>query len=360
MAGYKKPPKHSQFKKGKSGNPKGRPKGSKNNNSMQELLEKELNSELQLADGNIITKKHAAVKNFTNTIVKTDKPHEAARGLEIIHKMESEDKDIIRARQFVAKILKDDFLNEDDIDDFIKGRKDPKFNYPKSVNKLYNKEKVKDIKAFEAVRKNQILAEFYSLIETERSLNTLINTVKNDLEFWEYVDANILQAFNLNQDQVEDITNILDNTRCFAKSDNKVLTGLYRYWISTRSNLDYYLFSTRDYLKESSYYSENEDLYFGRDDEFVEKVMQKECPDLTKDECTETLTNLKNKYDNFISIDNDFEYIDKDTCIGDVKSELYMWLNTENKETISMEGALKQINKKYNLNLKLEMFYPYL
>jgi hypothetical protein len=28
--GYKKPPKHSQFKKGQSGNPKGRPRGSRN------------------------------------------------------------------------------------------------------------------------------------------------------------------------------------------------------------------------------------------------------------------------------------------------------------------------------------------
>jgi hypothetical protein len=28
--GYKKPPKHSQFKKGQSGNPRGRPRGSKN------------------------------------------------------------------------------------------------------------------------------------------------------------------------------------------------------------------------------------------------------------------------------------------------------------------------------------------
>lgn len=36
--GYKKPPKHSQFKKGKSGNPKGRPK--KQENTINDILEK--------------------------------------------------------------------------------------------------------------------------------------------------------------------------------------------------------------------------------------------------------------------------------------------------------------------------------
>lgn len=42
MAGYKDPPKHAQFKKGQSGNPNGRPKGTRNlkTDLLEELSEK--------------------------------------------------------------------------------------------------------------------------------------------------------------------------------------------------------------------------------------------------------------------------------------------------------------------------------
>ena len=45
--GYKKPPKSSQFKKGQSGNPKGRPKKSKNANKMMHDI---LNEEMQFTE----------------------------------------------------------------------------------------------------------------------------------------------------------------------------------------------------------------------------------------------------------------------------------------------------------------------
>jgi hypothetical protein len=45
--GYKKPPKKSRFKPGSSGNPKGRPKGSKN---LSTILRQRLNKKVQVAE----------------------------------------------------------------------------------------------------------------------------------------------------------------------------------------------------------------------------------------------------------------------------------------------------------------------
>jgi len=68
--GYGRPPKDTQFKPGQSGNPRGRPKKSKN---VDELLEKELDAIVTLQEGGQplrITKREAIIKQFVNLAIK--------------------------------------------------------------------------------------------------------------------------------------------------------------------------------------------------------------------------------------------------------------------------------------------------
>ncbi len=70
--GYKRPPKHSQFRKGESGNPKGRPKGSLN---VATALERELNQRVTIKENGAartITKFEAAIKQLVNKAASGD------------------------------------------------------------------------------------------------------------------------------------------------------------------------------------------------------------------------------------------------------------------------------------------------
>ena len=70
--GYKKPPKHSQFKPGQSGNPKGRPKGTKN---LATDLQEELTAKIVVREGSQdqkISKQRALVKTLFNNALKGD------------------------------------------------------------------------------------------------------------------------------------------------------------------------------------------------------------------------------------------------------------------------------------------------
>ncbi|WP_425052792.1 DUF5681 domain-containing protein [Psychromarinibacter sp. S121] len=68
--GYGKPPKHSRFKKGQSGNPRGRPKGAK---GFKASLKRELATKVTVRDGNRemkISKAEAAAKRLMANALK--------------------------------------------------------------------------------------------------------------------------------------------------------------------------------------------------------------------------------------------------------------------------------------------------
>ena len=74
QVGYGKPPQHTRFKKGESGNPAGRPKGTKN---LTTLFEKELKQRVVVTENGrrrSITKQEAMVKHLVNKAVSGDRP----------------------------------------------------------------------------------------------------------------------------------------------------------------------------------------------------------------------------------------------------------------------------------------------
>lgn len=70
VTGYKKPPKHTQFKPGQSGNPQGRPKGTKN---LATDLDEELSEKILVTEGGKqreTTKQRAMLKSLVGGMLK--------------------------------------------------------------------------------------------------------------------------------------------------------------------------------------------------------------------------------------------------------------------------------------------------
>jgi hypothetical protein len=70
--GYKKPPKESQFIRGQSGNPKGRPKGSKNISTMFNQITNELIQVTENGRSKSMTRMEAVIHQLTNKALSGD------------------------------------------------------------------------------------------------------------------------------------------------------------------------------------------------------------------------------------------------------------------------------------------------
>ena len=88
--GFGKPPRHTQFKPGQSGNPAGRPKGAKN---LKTDLEEELRELITVREGGnhkIVSKQRALLKSLTAKAVQGD-PRAAAIVIDMMYRLLHED-----------------------------------------------------------------------------------------------------------------------------------------------------------------------------------------------------------------------------------------------------------------------------
>ena len=105
--GYRNPPVHTQFAPGKSGNPKGRPKGARN---LDMLMAEELEQLIQIKEQGVekvISKGHAIVKALTAKAINGDMraaatvfawhDQQASRGTGAAEDLSLEDKEILEA-----------------------------------------------------------------------------------------------------------------------------------------------------------------------------------------------------------------------------------------------------------------------
>jgi hypothetical protein len=344
MSGYKKPPKDTQFKKGTSGNPKGRPKGKKNK-TIADILEKELKSELKLKDGSSLSKREAAVKNFSNNALQTKKLHESVRALEVISKFENTDKDVELAKDFLERMLKENYIDINDAQDFARKRKDPRFNFPKAIHKLDNRTRAKDISAWEAVKQVENLSMVHNYIEKIDSLEVLFHCVQDELKFWDYVETQVLEELDINQEEQDDIISILEEARVFAKPSKNILHILSKFLYTERSNLRYLLFTERDKLMNMSFYQSNEKEFF---DNYRVNEALKKAKGFTHKQLKEAHGSLTDMYDNFTNLQYNGELMEiRDQLEDTVTEEILTWFQRNNKKTREVRDVLEEIVEKY-------------
>lgn len=214
--GYCKPPKETQFKRGYSGNTKGRPK--KDKDDFFNIISSELQEKISLSNGEKITKEQAICKQLVNSAA-NGKKEAIKQVVELKEKYYKKKK----SERFVDKLLEEKYISPEGINKFLHGD-NIDINGEKVSNAIWcinMNAKYKQGEANGSFFSNLFLSEVFTYVSSYILLQKIINITRREFHFYEGVDL-ILEQMHKNKKEREDIIKQLEESRGYTRSSQEV------------------------------------------------------------------------------------------------------------------------------------------
>ena len=214
--GYCKPPKETQFKRGYSGNMKGRPK--KDKDDFFNIISSELQEKISLNNGHKITKEQAICKQFVNSAVNGHKD-----AIKQVVDLQTKWYKKKKSEKFVDKLMKENYISSEVIDKFISGD-NIVIGGEQTSNAIWNinmNARYKQGEANGSFFSNLFLSEVFTYVSSCILLQKIINITRREFHFYEGVDL-ILEQMHKNKKEREDIIKQLEESRGYTRPSQEV------------------------------------------------------------------------------------------------------------------------------------------
>ncbi len=253
--GYGKPPKKTQFQKGQSGNPKGRPKY--NNQDILDFIQRELNTSITLTDGSRITKEQGLARQLTNKALRGD-----IQSQKLLFTLQGKGRHRKKAEQFFDRLIKEGYLTEEKINDFLyknkilsSNRKCDPMKCDLNLNAMFKQQSGK--KAFGTAL---LLSDVLSYYIYQQIVADIFKDLPCEYEYWQGVD-NALVSVNLPPQDKETLYKELAESRTMPRPTEEEYIECQKmeeflYWGFIRKCQEYI-----DFMREKAEFDTTEDKF---------------------------------------------------------------------------------------------------